>query len=88
VHVALLSAWETPQGMLIDNDEVAAVVRQAPNRFKGIALVDLRNPVRAIREIRRCVGELGFVGVRIVPWIWEAREPRGPRKRPARDARL
>jgi Amidohydrolase len=57
--------------MLIDNDEVAAVVQQAPDRFKGVASVDLRDPVRAVREIRRCVGELGFVGVRIVPWVWE-----------------
>jgi hypothetical protein len=71
VGIALLSAWGTPQGMLIDNDEVAAVVQQAPDRFKGVASVDLRDPVRAVQEIRRCVGDLGFVGVRVVPWVWD-----------------
>lgn len=71
VDIALLSAWGTPQGMLIDNDEVAAVVQQAPDRFKGVGSVDLRDPVRAVREIRRCVDDLGFVGVRVVPWVWD-----------------
>lgn len=70
VGLALLSAWGTPQGMLISNDEAAAV-QQAPDRFKGVASVDLRDPVRAVREIRRCVGDLGVVGVRVVPWVWD-----------------
>ena len=26
----------------------------------------------AVRELRRCVEELGFKGLRIVPWLWEA----------------
>jgi len=25
-----------------------------------------------VRELRRCVEELGFKGLRIVPWLWEA----------------
>lgn len=70
VGLALLSACGTPQGMLISNDEVAAV-QQAPDRFKGVASVDLRDPVRAVREIRRRVGDLGVVGVRVVPWVWD-----------------
>ena len=24
-----------------------------------------------MRELRRCVTELGFVGLRVVPWLWE-----------------
>jgi predicted TIM-barrel fold metal-dependent hydrolase len=51
--LALLSAWGPPQGMLIGNDEVAAVVQQAPDLFKRVASVDLRDPVRAVREFRR-----------------------------------
>jgi hypothetical protein len=25
----------------------------------------------AMREVRRCVDELGFVGIRVLPWLWE-----------------
>ncbi|MFI6030346.1 amidohydrolase family protein [Amycolatopsis magusensis] len=70
VHAGLLSAWYSPRGPLITNDEVAAVVERHPARFAGIASVDLTNPMAAIREIRRCVRDLGFVGVRVVPWLW------------------
>jgi hypothetical protein len=57
--------------MLIDNDEVAAVVARHPSRFAGVAAVDLRRPMDAVRELRRAVTELGFVAVRVVPWLWE-----------------
>jgi uncharacterized protein len=26
----------------------------------------------AVRELRRCVTELGFIGLRVIPWLWEA----------------
>lgn len=71
VSLALLSAWSGPSGMLIGNDEVAAVVAERPDRFAGVAAVDLRNPVAAVRELRRAVEELGFVAVRAVPWLWD-----------------
>lgn len=70
VSRALLSAWHGPTGSLISNDEVAAIVARHPDRFAGLASVDLTDPMGAVREIRRCVGELGFVGVRVVPWLW------------------
>jgi len=71
VRTALLSAWHGPMGSLITNDEVAEVVRAHPDRFAGLAAVDLNDPVAAVREIRRAVTELGFVGVRVVPWLWK-----------------
>src|SRR5262245_20165889 len=67
VRIGLLSAWHAPSGPLISNDEVAATVAARPGRFAGVASVDLSDPVRAVREIRRCVRDLGFVGVRVVP---------------------
>ncbi|UQS26712.1 amidohydrolase family protein [Amycolatopsis thermalba] len=69
VRVGLLSAWHGPGGALITNDEVADVVSAHPDRFAGLASVDLTDPVRAVREVRRCVRN-GFVGVRVVPWLW------------------
>jgi uncharacterized protein len=71
VQKALLSAWSSPSGMLISNDEVAAVVNEHPHRFAGVAAADLRDPVGAVRELRRAVVELGFVALRIVPWLWK-----------------
>jgi uncharacterized protein len=67
---ALCSAWWGPQGPIISNDEVAATVRAAPDRFVGVASVDLAQPMPAIRELRRCVRELGFRGLRLLPWMW------------------
>jgi predicted TIM-barrel fold metal-dependent hydrolase len=70
VSFALLAGWHGPRGSLITNDEVAAAVAASPSRFAGVAGVDLTDPMGAVREIRRCVKELGFVGVRVVPWLW------------------
>ncbi len=71
VDVGLLSAWHGPTGPLITNDEVAGWVAAHPTRFAGLAAVDLRDPVGAVRELRRCVEELGLVGLRAIPWLWE-----------------
>jgi predicted TIM-barrel fold metal-dependent hydrolase len=70
VGVGLLSAWWGPRGALIDNDEVASCVREHPGRLLGLASVDLYRPMDAVRELRRCVRERGFRGLRIVPWLW------------------
>lgn len=72
VTFGLLSAWHGPEGVLISNDEVAGWVRAHPDRLAGLAAVDLRRPMDAVRELRRCVAELGFRGLRVVPWLWEA----------------
>lgn len=73
VRFGLLSAWHAPHaGALISNDEVAGWVRAHPERFAGLAAVDLDRPMDAVRELRRCVTELGFKGLRVVPWLWEA----------------
>jgi len=70
VDVGLVAAWWGPSGALIDNDEVASFVHEHPSRLVGIASVDLFRPMFAVRELRRCVRELGFRGLRIVPWLW------------------
>jgi predicted TIM-barrel fold metal-dependent hydrolase len=73
VRFGLLSAWTAPrQPPLISNQEVAGWVAAHPDRFAGLAAVDLDRPVPAVRELRRCVEELGFRGLRLLPWLWEA----------------
>jgi len=66
----LVSAWYAPEGVLISNDEVAACVAEHPDRLVGVASVDLRRPVAAVRELRRAVRDLGLRALRIVPWLW------------------
>ncbi len=71
VELGLLSAWWGPSGPLIPNDSVARAVEKHPDRFRGVAAVDLARPMEAVRELRRCVGELGFVALRVVQWLWD-----------------
>jgi predicted TIM-barrel fold metal-dependent hydrolase len=70
VRFGLISAWHGPEGPLISNDEVAEFVAAHPDRLAGLAAVDMRRPVAAVRELRHCVSELGFKGLRVVPWLW------------------
>jgi hypothetical protein len=70
VDRALACAWWGPSGPLISNDEVAAMVEAHPRRFVGIASVDLARPMTGVRELRRCVRERGFRGLRLLPWLW------------------
>jgi uncharacterized protein len=73
VRFGLLSAWYGPrEGALIDNDQVAGWVDQHPDRFAALAGVDLARPMDAVRELRRCIEELRFKGLRMLPWLWEA----------------
>ena len=68
---ALACAWVGPQGALISNDEVAGFVAASGGRLAGVGSVDLRRPLAAVREVRRCVQELGFKAIRVLPWLWD-----------------
>lgn len=71
VDVALLSAWYGPTGALVSNDEVQHHLDAHPDRFRGLASADVRSPADAAREVRDRLTDDRFVGVRIVPWLWE-----------------
>ena len=43
-----------------------------PTASRGSPPSTSTRPMEAVRELRRCVGELGFVGLRVIPWLWEA----------------
>lgn len=70
VNHSLLSAWWGPHGPMISNDQVAAWVATAPDRLSGICSVNLARPMDGIRELRRCVKQLGMKGLRVLPWLW------------------
>jgi hypothetical protein len=68
---ALLTAWCGPEGPILSNAEVDAIVRKHRDRFSGVASVALRRPREAVQELRHCIRELGFRGVRVIPWLWD-----------------
>ena len=67
----LISAWVAPRNVMISNDEVAGFVGEYPDRFIGVGSVDISKPMHAVAEIKRCVNELGFKAIRVLPWLWE-----------------
>jgi len=69
VDKALICAWQAPGRDMISNDEVAAFVAEYPDRLIGVGSVDISRPMDAVREIRRCAGQLGFKAVRVLPWL-------------------
>jgi len=71
IKCGLLSAWYGPLGPLISNAEVYAWTKRYPDRLLGLAGVDLSDPMQAIYELRKCVSEYGFKGLRIIQWLWD-----------------
>jgi aminocarboxymuconate-semialdehyde decarboxylase len=47
------------------NDHIAGICDQHPSRFAGLGTIPLQSPDLAIKELERCVNELGLSGVQI-----------------------
>ena len=47
------------------NDGMAEMVAKAPGRFVGLGSLPLHAPDLAVKEMKRCVGELGLRGIQI-----------------------
>ncbi|NII09343.1 amidohydrolase [Oleiagrimonas sp. C23AA] len=47
------------------NDDMAQVCADYPDHYAGLGTVPLQAPTLAIRELQRCIGELGLSGVQI-----------------------
>jgi aminocarboxymuconate-semialdehyde decarboxylase len=47
------------------NDHIASVVARHPRRFVGLGTVPMQEPDLAVRELVRCVRELGLAGIEI-----------------------
>lgn len=77
----MFSYWATGHDALdlsrILNDHLAEVVRAHPRRFAGLGTIPLQTPELAIREMERCVRELGLCGVQIGSHVndWELGHP-------------
>lgn len=47
------------------NDHIAGVVRDDPSHFMGLGTLPMQAPDLAVRELKRCVNELGLAGAQI-----------------------
>jgi predicted TIM-barrel fold metal-dependent hydrolase len=68
VDIGIASSFKFLDTWVVDNDETAAYIARAPDRFVGCFTVDIRDPMPAMREFRRCVEELGYRAFRLEPY--------------------
>lgn len=68
VDIGVASSFKFLDTWVVDNDETAGFVAQAPERFIGSFTVDIRDPMPAMREFRRCVEDLGMRVLRLEPY--------------------
>jgi aminocarboxymuconate-semialdehyde decarboxylase len=65
----MFSYWAKAQDALdvsmFLNDHIAQVVQQYPQRFAGLGTIPLQDTELAVKELRRCMFELGLAGVQI-----------------------
>lgn len=65
----MFSYWAKPaDGAYIAsylNDHIADLVKEQPRRFIGLGTLPLQDPKRAVKELERCMTELGLRGVQI-----------------------
>jgi aminocarboxymuconate-semialdehyde decarboxylase len=66
----------------IVNDGLAAKMKEAPERHIGLGTVPLQDTDLAIKELKRCVNELGFRGLQIGARVTEEEELSAPRLDP------
>ncbi len=77
----MFSYWAKPEDALdlsrMLNDHVAEVCRARPRRFVGLGTIPMQAPDLAVRELERCVRELGMPGVQIGSHVneWNLEEP-------------
>ncbi len=71
----LFSYWARPEHghdwSRFLNDHLAGVVAAHPRRFIGLGTVPLQAPELAVRELTRCVQELGLAGIQIGTHVGE-----------------
>ena len=59
------------------NDHIASVCAEFPNRFVGLGTIPMQSPSLAIKELERCVKQLGLYGVEIGSHVndWNLNDP-------------
>jgi aminocarboxymuconate-semialdehyde decarboxylase len=77
----MFSYWAKPADGLdlskMLNDHIAEVAAKFPKRFVGLGTLPMQAPELAVKELERCVKELGLAGVEIGSHVneWNLNEP-------------
>lgn len=77
----MFSYWANPEHALdlakLLNDHIAGVVAATPTRFVGLGTLPMQSTPLALRELERCVHELGLAGVEIGTHVngWNLEHP-------------
>jgi len=77
----MFSYWAKPDDTLdlcrLLNDHIASVVQQHPKRFAGLGTLPMQAPELAVRELERCVKQLGLAGIEIGTHVneWNLNDP-------------
>ncbi|OAJ43304.1 hypothetical protein BDEG_26673 [Batrachochytrium dendrobatidis JEL423] len=65
----LFNYWAKPEHCLdlakYLNDDIASTCEQNPGKFIGLATLPMQAPELAVKELRRCIEELGLAGIQI-----------------------
>jgi len=73
------AGYESSQAI---NEGIAAKMKEAPERHIGLGTVPLQDTDLAIKELKRCINELGFRGLQIGARVSEEEELSAPRLDP------
>lgn len=77
----MFSYWAKPEHALdfsmLLNDHIAGIVAEYPQRFAGLGTIPMQSPELAVKELERCVKDLGMRGVQIGSHVndWNLDEP-------------
>lgn len=65
----MFSYWAKPEDCLdlsrMLNDHIAGICKKYPKRFVGLGTIPMQAPELAVKELERCVNELGLAGIEI-----------------------
>lgn len=65
----MFSYWAQPRHALnlskFLNDHIAGIVQDFPGRFEGLGTVPMQSPKLAVKELERCVKNIGLAGIQI-----------------------
>jgi len=82
----MFSYWAKDKDCLefcrVINDDLAVTCRKFPKHFIGMGTIPMQNPKMAVKELQRCMNELGMVGIEIGTHVdrrpkphWNLHEP-------------
>ena len=67
VDMACVNSWQISYDIEVGNKEVYAITKKYPKRIIGFGILNPRDRKRALDDIKRCVNDYGFKGLKLHP---------------------